>query len=329
MGYHLTDHTDVFETASQITWPYTRDSLRRFLLSHPADAIVSFHPVPNYSLLMAMRQMGLRIPMMTVVVDLVSVHASWFAPGACSYFVPVEKARQRALHWGVPPERLEVMGGMPVRRAFVDARDMPRSEARKQLNLRDDLPVVLIVGGGNGMGPVKAVVQAIGMAKPQAQLVVITGSNRALYEKLHELDLPARLRIERYVPNMEVWMRAADILVTKAGPNTLCEAFVAGLPVVMYSALMGQEEGNVEYAVEKGAGIWAPKPCKAAAAVIELLADPDRRRAMAQRARQATDPYAAESLAHRLWELGHAEHTIVPARRPRSAALHSLARMWR
>ena len=50
-------------------------------------------------------------------------------------------------------------------------------------------------------------------------------------------------------------MRAADLLVAKAGPNVLCEAFVCGLPLVLYSAVRGQEEGNVTYVVEHRAGV--------------------------------------------------------------------------
>jgi len=328
VGYHLTDHSDVIETASYITWPYTRDSLCRFLAEHPADVIVSFHPIPNYSLLMAMKRMGLNTPMVTVAVDLVSVHASWFAPGICVYFVPVEPARQRALRWGVPAERIETLGGMPVRRAFVEARNISRSRARQCLGLPDDLPMILVVGGGDGMGPMRAVVQAIGMTRPNAYMVAVAGSNRALYEKLCEMDLPVPLRVERFVSNMEVWMRAADILVTKAGPNTLSEAFVSGLPVIMYSALMGQEEGNVRYAVEGGAGIWAPRPAKAAEAVQRLLADPARRQMMAEKAAQLVNPHAAELLAGRLWEIGHTRPVVADGRRQRPV-LNTLARMWR
>ena len=66
-------------------------------------------------------------------------------------------------------------------------------------------------------------------------------------------------KIYGFVREMPEFMRAADILVTKAGPGTISEAFIAGLPMILYSRMPGQEDGNVTYVVEKGAGVWAPE----------------------------------------------------------------------
>ncbi len=319
VGYHLTDHARLVQTASYLAYPYTRMALRRFIRRHPADVIVSFHGVPNYALFLALQRMGLHVPMVTVVLDMVSVHAGWFTPGSLAYFVPTEQARQRALRWGLPPERVEVMGSMPVRRAFVESCHLPQQQARAQLGLPADRPIVLMVGGGEGMGPLEAVVRAIGKTRPAAYLVAVAGRNQALCERLQALELPVPLRVEGFVPNMDVWMRAVDLLVTKAGPNTLSEAFVSGLPVVIYAALHGQEMGNVDYVVENGAGVWAPQPERAAAAVHGLLNDPQRRQLMAERARSLGNPQAAEMLARRLWEMRPAEgwwaNNLSPTRR--------------
>ena len=304
VSYHLSNHADFMETASSLSYPLVRPNFRQFLQRHPADVIVSLHPAPNFALARALRRERLRVPFVIVVLDLISVHAGWFGPGAHRYFVPTQEARQRGLRWGVPPGRVEVMGGMPVRRAFANARTLSRAQARAELGLSQDDPIVLILGGGDGMGPMESVVRAIGACRPRAQLVAIAGRNQALHDSLSDLDMPVPLRVEGYVPDMQVWMRAADILVTKAGPNSLTEAFLCALPVVLYSALLGQEEGNVAWVVENHAGIWAPRPRRAARAVMALLSDPDRRHAMAERGQTLVRSNAAELLARRLWAIG-------------------------
>jgi 1,2-diacylglycerol 3-beta-galactosyltransferase len=68
------------------------------------------------------------------------------------------------------------------------------------------------------------------------------------------------MKVFGFVNNVPELMGAADVLVTKAGPGTICEAFIAGLPIVLYDAVPGQEEGNVDYVVETGAGAWCPTP---------------------------------------------------------------------
>lgn len=304
IGYALTNSPFFVRTVTQVAWPYIRTPLRRFFQQHPAEVIVSFHGVPNYALTLAQRRMGLSIPVAVVVLDLVNVHAMWFPPDAHACFVPTETAGRLALRWGVPPERLERFGGMPVRRAFVEARGMSKAEARARLGLPQEQPVVLLVGGGEGMGPLEPVVRALVRQRPAACLVAIAGRNQRLYERLRRLDSPLPLRVEGFVPNLEVWMRAADVLVTKAGPNTMSEAFVTGAPLVLCTAVQGQESGNANYVVESGAGVWAPRPEQVAQAVIELLADPSRREAMAARSRALACPEAAEVLARRLWEIG-------------------------
>ena len=98
---------------------------------------------------------------------------------------------------------------------------LTQSAARWQLGIPQDKPVVLIVGGGEGMGPLAQVVQAIAQKNIDMHICVIVGRNQSLYDDLQHADLPKPIQVKGFVDNMEVWMRAADILVTKAGPNTL------------------------------------------------------------------------------------------------------------
>ena len=82
--------------------------------------------------------------------------------------------------------------GLPIRPAFSQA-PPPRSRLRRQLGLRAELPAVLLVGGGEGMGPVEKTVSSIARAVgPRVQLVVICGRNERLIRRLSEKVLPKR-----------------------------------------------------------------------------------------------------------------------------------------
>ncbi len=73
---------------------------------------------------------------------------------------------------------------------------------------------------------------------------------------------------------MPDFMRASDCLITKAGPGTISEAFIAGLPMILYSYMPGQEDGNIDYVVNEGAGVWAPRPELVVSALRRWLNDP-------------------------------------------------------
>jgi 1,2-diacylglycerol 3-beta-galactosyltransferase len=93
-------------------------------------------------------------------------------------------------------------------------------------------------------------------------------------------------------------MRAADILVTKAGPGTISEALNAGLPMILYSRLPGQEDGNVTYVETEGAGVWAPHPEKIVATLRTWIEKPQEREHAAAACRRLARPQAARQIAH-------------------------------
>jgi 1,2-diacylglycerol 3-beta-galactosyltransferase len=96
-------------------------------------------------------------------------------------------------------------------------------------------------------------------------------------------------------------MAAADMIVTKAGPSSITEALSAGLPIILSGALPGQEEGNVDYIVREGAGVWAPKPAQVAAAVRAWLDRPgEALNTAAGNARRLAQPSAATHIAREI-----------------------------
>ena len=70
-----------------------------------------------------------------------------------------------------------------------------QDELRKELELDPELPAVLLMGGGEGMGPVKKTAKALGeslfdkeQGKPIGQLIVICGRNKTLSSSLQALE---------------------------------------------------------------------------------------------------------------------------------------------
>jgi 1,2-diacylglycerol 3-beta-galactosyltransferase len=102
---------------------------------------------------------------------------------------------------------------------------------------------------------------------------------------------------------MPDFMQAADVLVTKAGPGTISEALNAGLPMVLYSRVPGQEDGNVNYVVSEGAGVWAPNSGQIVSALREWIYHPEKRSQAAAACRRLARPQAAHQVARLIAEL--------------------------
>lgn len=297
--YGLTNHPLVPQVLARLLLPLTAGPVARLLAAHPAEGVVSFHPLFTHTFGMILQRRYPATPLVNVVLDLVSIHAAWCAPVCARIFVPTAEAAARALAWGMAPERV-ICAGLPVHSRFVTAARLDPAVARARLGLPEQPPMVLVTGGGDAPGPLLRLVRAVRKAAPQAQLIVITGRNAALRQALVARE--PGVRVEGFVGNMELWLRAADVLLTKAGPNTLAEALIMGLPMVLYQAIPGEETGNVEWTVSRGAAVWAPQPQRAAEAVAAVLADPARRAGMQAAALTLARPAAADVIAAALWQ---------------------------
>jgi UDP-N-acetylglucosamine:LPS N-acetylglucosamine transferase len=76
-----------------------------------------------------------------------------------------------------------------------------------------------------------------------------------------------------------------DIPVTKAGPGTIAEASICGLPCILSSFLPGQEEGYVPYVMDNGFGCYRGSPEGIADTVEEWFASTRAKGSMLERMR--------------------------------------------
>lgn len=276
--------------------PLVTGSVAGYLKTVRPDLVVSVHPLMNHLGLTWLRAAGLRVPFITIVTDLVTFHPAWICPEVTHCIVPTEPARQRAIRYGMPAEKLAVYG-QPVSLKFAHLQGNKRT-LRQQLGLEVDRSTVLIAGGGEGFGQVYDIVQQLAQTVPQAQLLIVTGRNHALKQKLEAASWTIPIHVYGFVDNMPELMRAADVLITKAGPGTISEAFIAGLPPVISGYIPGQETGNVTYVQEHGAGTYADTPT-AIAQIVQAWLNPYNpvQYQMAENAARLARPQASLQIA--------------------------------
>lgn len=296
LSYKISDGNRRARIAYSMIWPYLSRSIYRLVREHPVDLFVSVHQLINAPVARVLS--SFKIPFVTVVTDMVSTHAAWFDRRAKEVIVPTALARQRALQMGLRPEQV-VEIGMPVAERFRQV-VAGREEIRRQLGWPQDEAVALLVGGGEGMGPLDKVAFAIDQAKLPVNLALVTGRNWSLCTRLEKHRWQTPVKLYGFVREMPQFMRAADILITKAGPGTISEGFISGLPLVLYSKMPGQEDGNVAYVVSQGAGVWAPHPSAVVKTLKKWLAFPEEMAKVASISSRLARPDASRQIARRL-----------------------------
>jgi len=279
--------------------------MRRLLRDHEPDVIVATHPLGAAGLANLFYRRRQAIPYYTVVTDFGCVHTWWTYPFGELWFAPCQRTARHLLRSGLPAERI-VVSGYPVHPRF-GRRGQPAAEIRRSLGLEPDRFTGLLIGGAAGVGPLEEIVQALAGEPAPWQLIVITGHNHALKERLEaQADRWAiPVHIDGLVDDMPSRMHAADLLLSKAGPATLSEGLACGLPALLISRLPGQEEEDARHFKRLGVAREVASPAEVRAAVAELAAPASPlREQMLANVRRAAPPPASLDIARQVLERG-------------------------
>lgn len=218
------------------------------------DAVLCVHVFAGHIVTAAIRKFGFSVPSFFIATDYTC------SPGAADsrldgYFIPHEGLKAEFMSHGVPEDKL-MATGIPVRPAFYVKR--PREQARRELGLPAEGKLVLLTCGSMGAGPMEKLTQLLDRAlSPEDHLVVVCGTNERLKKKLENAKLSPAVRIVGFTKQMDLYMDAADLMLTKAGGLTTTEVLMKRLPVVYINAVPGCETRNLDFMVRHGYGVTA------------------------------------------------------------------------
>jgi 1,2-diacylglycerol 3-beta-galactosyltransferase len=300
LTYSMTNAPRRSALSSRMMYYYWRTRIKEMLNDHPADLILSVHPIITRPVMRGLLGLEQRPPFVTVVTDLVSTHAFWYEPRVERCLVPTQAAYDRGLTFGVAAEKMRITG-LPVHPKFT-AGLLDKEQARQELGIKAGLPAVLLVSGGDGMGPLFEIVRAINQQALKCQLIIVAGRNQKLRDQLEAQSWNQLTQIYGFVDFMPKLMAACDMIVTKAGPATITEASIAGLPMIISGGIPGQEDGNIQHVMENKIGVYAPGPQLVAQAVAKWLKEPDKLQKRAARAKNVSYPQAVWDIVEEVYQ---------------------------
>ena len=280
--------------------------------------VVSVHPLVSRFIGHTRRIYRLSFRFVTVVTDLVSLHASWADLGAELCIAPTDEAFDRLRHEGMPEHKL-AHAGFPVHPKFTHYAGS-QADTRTALGLAQAPFTVLLTSGGVGAGNMGQIVRELRDAYPQLQQLVVTGRNTALRDELDAHGFGPLVRVYGFVDNMEQLMAASDIVITKAGPGTLMEALVMRRPVIVTQAVGMQERGNIDFVLNHELGAFCPTPDRIVPAVADLM-NPETYAATVARLTNAVPRDGAEQIARILLD----QLNLAPPVRTRRLRLPGIA----
>lgn len=298
-GYDASDSSVPAVIVEQALTVLLFEVMRDIVRSYRPDVILSTYPLYQAPLRAVNTVSKLSIPLIAAITDLATVHRLWFSSSVDVCMVPTSIVYDLAMNYGLTPEQVRVTG-IPVNPEVVRERRSPK-EIRQALGWHTDMITVLAVGSRRVDRLVDALNVLNHFGRP-LQLIMSAGKDQALYNELKAMDWHVPVKIYEYVQNVPAFMKAADIIICKAGGLIVTEALACGKPMILIDAIPGQETGNADYVVQNGAGDLAREPIEVLEAAGHWLMDGARLlRSRSENARRLGKPNAAYDVANAAW----------------------------
>lgn len=224
--------------------------------------IFSVHPLLTKEVIYILNRLKAKIPFVMFVTDPFVFHKTFLCPESDLIFVGTEFAKNELIRLGIQADKI-VFSGWPIRKDFF-----------KISKKKSEPLTILITGGGEGGGQIEKIVIPL-LDQKKLKIIVLCGKNKSLFKKLKRLCHP-HLLVLRFVKNPAFYYHQADLIVGKAGPNTIFEAIAVEKPFLATSHVSGQEKGNLPFIKKAQIGFVKENPKKAVNLIKELAQNPKK-----------------------------------------------------
>lgn len=238
---------------------------------------------------------GVSLPLVAVLTDYIP-HSYWVYDMVDYYITPSEDVSARLEKKGVMPSKIKPYG-IPFDQKF--NQPLNSKEILGKLNLNPQKPVVLIMGGGQGLGPIKTIVKSLEKSGHDIQELIVTGTNKKLFRSLKReiKHCKKSIHLFGFVENIHELMRVSGVIISKPGGVTTAEVLSMGLPMVIVKPIPGQEVNNTNFLTSKAAAIKVDEPKEVHRIIDELLKDKAKLAHLAQAAAKIAKPNASLDIA--------------------------------
>ena len=253
--------------------------LREYWRENRPDLVVSLIPHYNRALKEALDEARPGTPYVTLLTDIADYPPHFWIERINQWVIcGSRKAAVQAREIGIPAGRILQASGMILSPKFYEALNVDRAAERVRLGLRPDVPLGLVLFGGEGSTEMVRIARALNYAGSGVQLILVCGKNDAVAGELRALEPRIPMLVVGFTREIPRLMEISDFFIGKPGPGSLSEALAKKLPVIVQrnAWTMAHELYNTEWIEELGAGVVIENFSKQLDGAVRQLMEPQR-----------------------------------------------------
>ncbi|MDP3791377.1 MAG: glycosyltransferase [Candidatus Omnitrophota bacterium] len=275
--------------------------LKTLLDEFKPDGVICTQAFPCGLIADYKKTFGVNTPLVGVLTDY-APHSYWIFDSVDRYIVPSLETGKKLIDNGIEPSKI-MDYGIPLDAKFLAP--LVKDDILKKLSLDKNASTILIMGGTQGLGPLKDLVLLLDKSHLKLNIIIACGTNKKLYRWLSRRveHFHKKIIVLPFADNIDELMEASDIIVTKPGGITTAEALAKGLPMLIVNPLPGQEAMNTKFLLSEGVAVKAQEPADVAVLLEELLYNRIKLRLMSDRAKELSKPDSAVRIAKLMMEI--------------------------
>jgi 1,2-diacylglycerol 3-beta-galactosyltransferase len=265
---------------------------------------------------------NLTIPVMTVLTDISTLHRIWFNTDVDNFVVPNSYVKDLAISYGIDAQKILNLG-IPVH-PKIALLTQSKEQLRKELGWEAGKITILAVGSKRVEHFIE-MLDILNHSGFQLQLVIVAGKDQDLFKELQENEWHQKALVYEFVDEMPKFLKAADIILCKAGGLIVTESLASGLPLLLIDVIPGQETGNAEFVVENKAGFWIKSQIELLSSLCHLFLEKNKQlKEMQASAFKLGKPQAAFSIAEKIYENVQKTKSLPPIYKERRSTILEL-----
>lgn len=213
-----------------------------YLNDRKAKVVISTFPVCSGYVSKYIKKYNDDMRLFTVITDIVATR-EWIYQNTSFYCIASRKVQGEMLKKKVSLDKL-IVTGIPLNSEFYsnssdDTIELEGVDSNKR--------VITFLGGGLGLLPTNTSLYEHVSKIDNVQVLIITGKNKDLYDKLSSSLKQENISVIGYSDNIRQIMKRSQLIIGKPGGITLFEAIMSATPFVMYKPSLGQEINNSKF----------------------------------------------------------------------------------
>ncbi len=236
----LSKHNDADSNGMQLAIKFAKRHCKYVLRSNLEENHVDFvfctHPYASTILSAMFKYLNINIPVYYFATDVFNAPVASISNDINKFYISTPEGAERVKRMGQNEDTIKIVP-FPLQKSVANSPRLSKKEARDRVGLDPSLFTIQLNLGGEGLGSIELVKTIMKQNLP-IQIVVLGGIGKEMEKKLDKIaqnypKTKTRLIVAGFVSNVNEFLLASDIIVGRAGINTIVEALYMHRPFLI------------------------------------------------------------------------------------------------